>query len=67
MEDKIDRLLRGQAEISTSIAVLEARLNAKGKRIEKNEKEIKDLNKFKWGIIGTAAVSISTFIKSMFT
>ena len=37
------------------------------KRICKNEKDVEDLKKFKWGIIGTAAVSLSTFFKTMFT
>jgi hypothetical protein len=41
-------------------------LEDKGRRLTNVEKDVKDLNKFKWGVIGTAAVSISTFIKSMF-
>lgn len=67
MEGKLDKLLDGQAKISTAIAVLETRLDAKGRRIAKNEKDVEDLKKFKWGIIGTAAVSLSTFFKTMFT
>ena len=67
MEDKIDKLLNGQAKISTEIAVLQTRLDHKSDKIAKNEKDLEDLKKFKWGIIGTAAVSLSTFFKTMFT
>ena len=67
MEDKIDKLLSGQAKISTAIAVIENRLDNKSEKIAKNEKDLEDLKKFKWGIIGTAAVSLSTFFKTMFT
>lgn len=66
MEDKIDKLLNGQAKISTEIAVLQTRLDHKSDKIAKNEKDLEDLKKFKWGIIGTAAVSLSTFFKTMF-
>ena len=67
MEDKIDRLLAGQSKLNTDIAVIATRLDAKEKRISKNEKDVEDLKRFKWGIIGTAAVSLSTFFKTMFT
>ena len=66
MEDKIDKLLNGQAKISTEIAVLQTRLDHQSDKIAKNEKDLEDLKKFKWGIIGTAAVSLSTFFKTMF-
>ena len=66
MEDKIDKILENQSSMNTSLAVIEERLNTKDKRLTAVEKDVKELNKFKWGVIGTAAVSISTFIKSMF-
>jgi len=65
-EAKLDRILENQSNMNTSLAVIEERLNAKDKRLTAVEKDVKELNKFKWGVIGTAAVSISTFIKSMF-
>ncbi len=65
-EAKLDRILENQSSMNTSLAVIEERLNTKDKRLTAVEKDVKDLNKFKWGVIGTAAVSISTFIKSMF-
>lgn len=67
MEEKLDKLLAGQSQLTTEIAVIATRLDAKEKRICKNEKDVEDLKKFKWGIIGTAAVSLSTFFKTMFT
>ncbi len=64
--DKLDKILDNQMEMKTSLAVVEQKLEDKGRRLTNVEKDVKDLNKFKWGVIGTAAVSISTFIKSMF-
>lgn len=64
--DKLDKILDNQIEMKTSLAVVEQKLEDKGRRLTNVEKEVKDLNKFKWGVIGTAAVSISTFVKSMF-
>jgi hypothetical protein len=64
--DKLDKILDNQIEMKTSLAVVEQKLEDKGRRLTNVEKDVKDLNKFKWGVIGTAAVSISTFIKSMF-
>ena len=66
MEDKIDKILENQSSMNTSLAVIEERLKSKDKRLTAVEKDVKELNKFKWGVIGTAAVSISTVIKSMF-
>ena len=66
MEAKIDKILENQSKTNTSLAVIEERLKSKDRRLTKVEKDVKDLNKFKWGVIGTAAVSISTFVKSMF-
>ena len=63
--DKLDKILDNQIEMKTSLAVVEQKLEDKGRRLTNVEKDVKDLNKFKWGVIGTAAVSISTFIKSM--
>ena len=64
--DKLDKILDNQIEMKTSLAVVEQKLEDKGRRLSNVEKDVKDLNKFKLGVIGTAAVSISTFIKSMF-
>ena len=66
MEDKIDKILENQSSMNTSLAVIEERMKSKDKRLTKVELEVEGLKKFKWGVIGTAAVSISTFIKSMF-
>ena len=56
--DKLDKILDNQIEMKTSLAVVEQKLEDKGRRLTNVEKEVKDLNKFKWGVIGTAAVSI---------
>jgi len=66
MEAKIDKILENQSTMNTSLAVIEEKIKSKDRRLTKVEKDVKDLNKFKWGVIGTAAVSISTFVKSMF-
>ncbi len=66
MEAKIDKILENQSKMNTSLAVIEEKIKSKDRRLTKVEKDVKDLNKFKWGVIGTAAVSISTFVKSMF-
>jgi len=66
MEAKIDKILENQNKMNTSLAVIEEKIKSKDRRLTKVEKDVKDLNKFKWGVIGTAAVSISTFVKSMF-
>lgn len=65
-EAKLDRILENQSKMNTSLAVIEEKIKSKDRRLTKVEKDVKDLNKFKWGVIGTAAVSISTFVKSMF-
>ena len=65
-EAKLDKILENQSSMNTSLAVIEERMKAKDKRLTKVEEEVEGLKKFKWGVIGTAAVSISTFIKSMF-
>jgi len=52
--------------MNTSLAVIEEKIKSKDRRLSKVEGEIDGLKKFKWGVIGTAAVSISTFVKSMF-
>ena len=66
MEAKIDKILENQSTMNTSLAVIEEKIKSKDRRLTKVEKDVKDLNKFKWRVIGTAAVSISTFVKSMF-
>ena len=66
MEAKIDKILENQSKMNTSLAVIEEKIKSKDRRLSKVEGEIDGLKKFKWGVIGTAAVSISTFIKSMF-
>ena len=66
MEAKIDKILENQSKTNTSLAVIEEKMKSKDKRLNKVEREIEGLKKFKWGVIGTAAVSISTFVKSMF-
>ena len=65
-EAKLDKILENQSSMNTSLAVIEERMKAKDKRLTKVEEEVEGLKKFKWGVIGTAAVSISTFVKSMF-
>jgi len=73
MEAKIDKILENQSKMNTSLAVIEEKIKSKDKRltkvegeIDKVEGEIDGLNKFKWGVIGTAAVSITSLVKSMF-
>jgi len=66
MEAKIDKILENQSKMNTSLAVIEEKIKSKDRRLSKVEGEIDGLKKFKWGVIGTAAVSISTFVKSMF-
>jgi hypothetical protein len=66
MEAKIDKILDNQSKMNTSLAVIEEKIKSKDRRLSKVEGEIDGLKKFKWGVIGTAAVSISTFVKSMF-
>lgn len=67
MEDKINRILNNQVAMGISLAVIQEQIKAKEKRMSKNEKDIEGLKKFKWGIIGTAGVSIVTFLKTVFT
>ena len=64
--DKLDKILDNQIEMKSSLAVVEQKIEEKDRRITKVEDEVESLKRFKWGVIGTAAVSISTFIKSMF-
>jgi len=66
IEAKLDKLIEGQNELAVGQAVLVTKMESKDQRLKELEADVKGLNRFKWGIIGTAAVSVSTFIKSMF-
>lgn len=66
MEDKLDELLRGQLVMQGDLKVIEERLKGKEVRISNNEKSVESLKKFKWGIIGTATISVASFFRSMF-
>ncbi len=66
MPDKLDKILENQIEMGKSLAVIETKLEAKEKRLDKVETNVEGLNRFKWGVVGTAVVSVSTFLKSLF-
>ena len=66
MPDKLDKILENQIEMGKSLAVIETKLEAKEKRLDKVETNVDGLNRFKWGVVGTAVVSVSTFLKSLF-
>ena len=66
MPDKLDKILENQIEMGKSLAVIETKLEAKEKRLDKVEPNVEGLNRFKWGVVGTAVVSVSTFLKSLF-
>ena len=66
MPDKLDKILENQIEMGKSLVVIETKLVAKEKRLDKVETNVEGLNRFKWGVVGTAVVSVSTFLKSLF-
>ena len=66
VDDKLDKILDNQVEMGKSIVVIETKLVAKEKRLDKVETNVEGLNRFKWGVVGTAVVSVSTFLKSLF-
>ena len=47
--DKLDKILDNQIEMKTSLAVVEQKLEDKGRRLTNVEKDVKDLNKFQMG------------------
>lgn len=63
----MDKMLENQAKIITSVALLEQRSAQKEKTIDKLEGKVESLNKFRWGVVGTAGFSIITFIKSLYS
>ncbi len=66
VDDKLDKILDNQVEMGKSIVVIETKLASKEKRLDKVETNVDGLNRFKWGVVGTAVVSVSTFLKSLF-
>ncbi len=64
--EKLDKILDNQMEMGRGIAVLETEIKNNTKVQDKHSKDIEGLKKFKWGIIGTAALTATTFIKSLF-
>ncbi len=66
VDNKLDKILDNQVEMGKSIVVIETKLVAKEKRLDKVETNVDGLNRFKWGVVGTAVVSVSTFLKSLF-
>lgn len=66
MEEKLDKIIDNQIDMMKAIVAIETKAEAKKERVNKLEKDVEGLKKFKWGIIGTAAISVSTFFKSMF-
>ena len=66
VDDKLDKILDNQVEMGKSIVVIETKLASKEKRLDKVETNVEGLNRFKWGVVCTAVVSFSTFLKSLF-
>ncbi len=62
-----DQMLCNQAEITRNLAVVATKLDNVIKVQDKQTTELESLKRFKWGVIGTAAVTVSTLIKSIFS
>ena len=59
MEDKINQILVNQGR-------MEEKLDNAVKIQDRHSKDIRALNKFRWGIIGTGIFSVGALIKSWF-
>lgn len=59
MEEKIDKLIKGQVEIKT-------KLNAMKETSDDQEKRIRSLETKFWTALGTFFVGIGTFIEGLF-
>jgi len=59
MEDKINQILINQGR-------MEEKLDNYKEKLDDHSKDIKALNRFRWGIIGTAFFSSLALLKSWF-
>jgi len=67
MEKEIRSIIESQGKMSTDIALLVERSAQKEKTIDKLDKDVESLKKFKWGLVGTAGFSIYAFIKTLWS
>ena len=66
MSDKLDKILAQQSNVLVNQARMEEKLDNAIKVQESHSKDIKALNKFRWGIVGTGVFSVGALIKSCF-
>lgn len=65
MEDKLDKILDNQQHLFITMAEVKTEIKNKKEILDKHEKEIEALKKFKWGIVGTTVLSGFAFFKDM--
>ena len=62
-EHKIDKVLEKLTDIEKAVAVINYQIIEKDRRLAQVEKDVKLLNQFKWGLVGSSILGLSAFFE----